>query len=135
MMTEFSFGFEVQLEEIFPRSHTIHSVISFDKQWMTIDTKDYYLGTPLPASRYEYIRIPLRMVPAAVLDRYNLHPYITHDHVYFEIRKCMYGLPQAGKILQTRLIDHLSQHIRLHAMPRAYIPPFHRRHYLLPGGR
>jgi hypothetical protein len=67
----------------------IHSVISTDKQWMTIDIKDYYLGTPLPASRYEYIRIPLRMVPGAVLDRYNLHPYITHDHVYFEIRKCM----------------------------------------------
>ena len=50
------------------------------------------------------------MVPAAVLDRYNLHPYITHGHVYFEIRKCMYGLPQAGKLSQLRLIDHLSQH-------------------------
>ncbi len=88
----------------------IHSVISSDKQWITIDIKDYYLGTPLPASRYEYIRIPLRMVPAAVLDGYNLHPYITHGHVYFEIRKCMYGLPQAGKLSQLRLIEYLSQH-------------------------
>ncbi len=26
----------------------IHSVISSDKQWMTIDIKDYYLGTPSP---------------------------------------------------------------------------------------
>ena len=115
----------------------IHSIISSDKQWMTIDIKDYYLGTPLPASRYEYIRIPLCMVPAAVLDRYNLHPYITHGHVYFEIRKCMYGLPQAGKLSQLRLIDHLSQHGFTHSMPQhpVPIPTFHPRHHLLPGGR
>ena len=77
---------------------------------MTIDIKDYYLGTPLPSTRYEYLRIPIRMIPPSVLDRYHLHPYSTHGNVYFEIRKCMYGLPQAGKLSQVRLIDHLAQH-------------------------
>jgi hypothetical protein len=76
----------------------VHSVISSDRYWMTIDIKDYYLGILLPASRYEYLRTPLRMTPTAVLDRYNFHPYITHRNVYFEIRKSMCGLPQAGKL-------------------------------------
>ncbi len=31
----------------------IHSVISSDRKWMTIDIKDYYLGTPLPSTRYK----------------------------------------------------------------------------------
>ncbi len=32
----------------------LHSVISGGHSWMTIDIADFYLGTPLPASRYEY---------------------------------------------------------------------------------
>ncbi len=30
----------------------IHSVISDKKKWFTIDIKDFYLGTPLPAERH-----------------------------------------------------------------------------------
>ncbi len=56
----------------------IHSVISSDQQWMTIDIKDYYLGTSLPSSRYEYIRIPVRMIPPEVLERYNLQHHISN---------------------------------------------------------
>ncbi len=45
-----------------------------------------------------------------IIARYNLGPLIYNKHVYFEIRKCMYGLPQAGKLSQTRLINHLRKH-------------------------
>ena len=31
----------------------IHSVVSSNKKWRTLDIADFYLGTPLPASRYE----------------------------------------------------------------------------------
>ena len=87
----------------------VHSVISGDYNWMTIDIADFYLGTPLPASRYEYLRINLKQLPQALIELYNLGPLIYNQHVYFEIRKCMYGLPQAGKLSQTRLIKHLSE--------------------------
>ena len=88
----------------------IHSVISDNYSWMTIDIADFYLGTPLPASRYEYLRIHLDKIPPEIIDKYNLTPLLYNKHVYFEIRKCMYGLPQAGKLSQTRLIRHLSTH-------------------------
>ncbi len=112
----------------------MHSVISSNRQWMTIDIKDYYLGTPLPSSRYEYLRIPLRMIPSAVLECYNLQPYIAHGHVYFEIRKCMYGLPQAGKLSQVRLIDHLAQHRFTQCPNTLPLPSRNPQHYFLSGG-
>jgi hypothetical protein len=77
---------------------------------MTIDIADFYLGTPLPASRYEHLRIHADKIPTSIMDKYNLTPLIYNRHVYFEIRKCMYGLPQAGKLSQTRLIRHFSNH-------------------------
>jgi hypothetical protein len=73
---------------------------------MTIDIADFYLGTSLPANRYEYLRIHVDKLPPAIIAQYNLNPLIYNQHVYFEIRKCMYGLPQAGKLTQTRLIQH-----------------------------
>jgi hypothetical protein len=87
----------------------IHSVISGDYKWITIDIADFYLGTPLPASRFEYLRIHVDKLPPAIIAQYNLTPLIYNQHVYFEIRKCMYGLPQAGKLSQTRLIQHLKE--------------------------
>jgi hypothetical protein len=77
---------------------------------MTIDIADFYLGTPLPASRYEYLRTHADKIPTSIMDKYNLTPLLYNRHVYFEIRKCMYGFPQAGKLSKTGLIRHLSTH-------------------------
>jgi hypothetical protein len=75
---------------------------------LTADNKDFYLGTPL--ERPEYVRIPLRYIPAHILDKYHLRPFISNGTVLFEINKCMYGLPQAGYLSQRRLIAHLAEH-------------------------
>jgi len=75
---------------------------------MTGDLKDFYLGTPL--ARYEYMRIPVAMLPDEILDHYNLRPLIHNGHVYVEIRKGMYGLPQAGRIANERLQRFLEPH-------------------------
>jgi len=88
----------------------LHSTVSDNKQWLTIDIKDFYLGTPLPASRYEYVRIELSKIPPEAITSHNLTPFIYNNAVYFEIRKCMYGLPQAGRLSQLRLISHLKEH-------------------------
>jgi hypothetical protein len=88
----------------------LHSTISDNKKWFTIDIKDFYLGTPLPETRYEYIRIERKKIPPASIAAHNLEPLFHNDAIYFQIRKCMYGLPQAGRLSQLRLISHLAKH-------------------------
>jgi phage terminase Nu1 subunit (DNA packaging protein) len=61
---------------------------------MTTDLKDFYLGTPL--AQYKYMQIPVSVIPESIMAEYKLLPLRHHDHVYVEIRKGMYGLPQAG---------------------------------------
>ena len=72
---------------------------------MTVDIKDYYLGTPM--NRFEYMRIPVKHIPDDIMHQYNLAGLIVNNHVLVEIRKGMYGLPQAGLIAQERFNIHL----------------------------
>ena len=45
----------------------INSVVSTPKaRFLTADLKDFYLGTPM--SRYEYMRVPIWMLPAAIIE-------------------------------------------------------------------
>jgi hypothetical protein len=88
----------------------LHSTVSDNKRWFTIDIKDFYLGTPLPSSRYEYVHIKRSKLPPESITGHNLEHYLNNNAVYFEIRKCMYGLPQVGRLSQLRLISHLQQH-------------------------
>ena len=85
----------------------LNSVISDVKaSYMTVDIKDYYLGTPM--NRFEYMRIPVKHIPDDIMHQYNLAGLIVNDHVLVEIRKVMYGLPQAGLIAQEILNIHLA---------------------------
>ena len=87
----------------------INSVISTDQaHFMTGDLKNFYLGTPLDC--YEYIRIPLKLIPQRIIDLYNLEAIAVNGYVWAEVRRGMYGLPQAGilanKLLQAKLEPH-----------------------------
>ena len=86
----------------------LQSTLADDADFMTIDIKDFYLNTPL--ERKEYLRIGLRYIPRAIIDKYNLDQYLHHGSILFEVCKGMYGLPQAGLLAQVRLIRHLSTH-------------------------
>ena len=73
---------------------------------MTIDIKHLYFNTPL--KRYEYLQQKLADMPKDVKRQYEFAEKATYDGwVYVEIRKGMYGLPQAGlsvqKVLEQRL--------------------------------
>jgi hypothetical protein len=70
--------------------------------------KDFYLGTP--TAQFKYVRIPVKHIPANILEQYNLAPLFHNDHVMAEVRKGMYGLPQAGILAYNRLIKHLHAH-------------------------
>jgi hypothetical protein len=75
---------------------------------MTMDIKDFYLNTPM--NRYKYMMIPVSLIPKTIFDQYKLGPLAQNGHVYVEIRKGMYGLPQAGKIANDALVPYLALH-------------------------
>jgi hypothetical protein len=77
-------------------------------KFMTADIKDFYLGTPLPEP--EYMRINLEHIPENVIQKYDMRRYSYNDAVVVEVNKGIYGLPQAGKLAQDRLITHLAKH-------------------------
>jgi hypothetical protein len=76
-----------------------------DADMMMMDIKNYYLVTPMP--RFEYMKMLLSLFPEEIIQKYSLNALAFVGWVYIEIRKCMYGLKQAGlltnKLLQTRL--------------------------------
>jgi hypothetical protein len=84
----------------------INSTLSTkDAEMMMMDIKNYYLGTPLP--RYGYMRMLLSRFPDKIINKYILRELAVAGWVCIEIRKGMYGLPQAGllanQLLQKRL--------------------------------
>jgi hypothetical protein len=81
----------------------LNSIVSTaNAKFMTLDIKDFYLNTPL--KRCEYLRLKLDDVPADIIEEYQLNAKVTKDGcVYVEVRKGMYGLPQAGILAQDLL--------------------------------
>ncbi len=62
-------------------------------------------------ARYKYMRLKLADMPADIIAHYKLRDVVTLDgYVYCEIRKGMYGLPQAGIIAQELLAKRLKEH-------------------------
>jgi hypothetical protein len=75
----------------------LNSVISTlaGVRYMTIDIKNFYLNMQM--ARYEYVRLKIDDIPQEIILQYNLKKKVDADgYVYIEIKKGMYGLPQAG---------------------------------------
>ena len=77
-------------------------------RYMCLDIKNFYLGTPM--TRYEYMKMPLSVFPEHIVRQYKLDQHAKNGFVYIEIRKAIYGLPQAGilanQLLRRRLRPH-----------------------------
>ena len=70
---------------------------------MTIDINDFYLNTPM--DQFEYMKLKLSDLPEDFVKLYNLASKVDkNSFVYLEIRRGMYGLPQAG-ILSRQLLE------------------------------
>ena len=68
-----------------------------------------YLNTDLEDP--EYVRIHISKIPKQFIDMYSLLVFVTPDGwVFFEIRKGMYGLPQAGVLAHQKLTSILAPH-------------------------
>jgi hypothetical protein len=94
----------------------LNSVLSTPgARFATADISNFYLNNPM--ERFEYMQIPVRDIPDCIMTQYTLAPLVHAGHVLVEIRKGMYGLPQAGIIANTRLQAHLATY--------GYLPVLH----------
>jgi hypothetical protein len=70
--------------------------------------KNVYLDTPL--NRYEYMKMPLSLIPQDIIKHYGLLDKVLNGYVYMEIRMGMYSLPQAGILANKLLKKCLAKH-------------------------
>eukprot|EP01034_Spumella_vulgaris_P028684 gene28684-35585_t len=86
----------------------LNATISEGADFCCADIKDFYLGTPL--ERKEYMKIQLTQIPKDIQEKYDIAKLAVDGAVMVEVRKGIYGLKQAGKLAQDRLIKHLAAH-------------------------
>ena len=71
----------------------INSTISTPgARYMCCDINNFYLGIPL--SRYEYIKIPIDILPEYIILEYNFMNLSHNRYVYYKIQEGMYSLPR-----------------------------------------
>jgi hypothetical protein len=66
-------------------------------RYFGVNIKNFYLGTPM--KYFQYIHVLAKMIPQEVWDDPCYTPHVAaNGFVYLEIRRCMYGLKEAGII-------------------------------------
>ena len=86
-----------------------NSVISTDDaRYMCLDISLFYLTAHL--EYYEYMKMPLHLFPQWIVDQYDLTKHAVNGMVHIEMRKAVYGLPQAGILANKRLRRKLEPH-------------------------
>jgi hypothetical protein len=79
-----------------------NSVISTENaRYMCLDIKNFYL-TAAP-EYFKYMKIPLALFPVWTIEQYNLHTLALDGWVYIEMRRVVWGLPQAGILANKQL--------------------------------
>jgi hypothetical protein len=56
------------------------------------------------------MRIPTKLIQHKIIEQYNLLPLVSDGHIYIEVQKGMYDLPQAGIISNQLLARRLAIH-------------------------
>jgi hypothetical protein len=59
---------------------------------------------------YEYTKIPLALFPEWIKKQYNLDTHAKDGFVFLEIRRAVWGLPQAGILADKLLCKQLKPH-------------------------
>jgi len=77
-------------------------------RYATLDLRDFYLMSRL--AQPEWIRVPTKNIPRAILEEHNLVQYIVNDHILCRVDGTMYGHPVAGRFANADLVKHLAAH-------------------------
>jgi hypothetical protein len=59
---------------------------------------------------FKYLHIPIKLTPLEIITQYNLLPLVSYGHIYIEVQKGMYGLPQVGILANHLLAKRLPPH-------------------------
>ena len=85
----------------------LNSVVSDNANFCTMDIRDFYLGTDMPAGDEEYMWIDSSHLTDQFIADYHLHEFIVpHGKSYrilMEICKTIYGLKNAGRLSKDKL--------------------------------
>ncbi len=85
----------VQTANLYTAKLHWNSVVSTkDAQYMCLDIKNFYLTAAL--EYFEYMKIPLALFPSWMVVQCNLNKLALDGWVYIEMRRAVWGLPQAG---------------------------------------
>ena len=52
---------------------------------------------------YEYMKIPLALFPRWIIKQYELENHVHNRYIYLELRRTVWGLPQAGILANKHL--------------------------------
>ena len=75
---------------------------------MTADAKNFHLNTTMKDP--EYIRISIKLIPNEIREEYKTIEFEHDRYVYVQINKGMYGLAQAGLLVNEILAKQLAKH-------------------------
>ena len=75
---------------------------------MCLDISLFYLTSNL--DYYEYMKMPLNLFPQWFINRYDLNTHAVDGMVLIEMRKAVYGLPQAAILANRKLRCKLEPH-------------------------
>ncbi len=79
-----------------------NSVISTDEAlYMCLNIGNFYLTAAL--EYFEYMQIPLALFPIWIIEQYDLKKYALNGFVHLEMRRAIWGLPQAGILANKQL--------------------------------
>ena len=85
----------------------LNAVVSSGDDLVTMDIRDFYLGTDLPPGQEEFVWIDDSHFDEAFLTKYKLHEFVvTHNgkrRLLVEICKTIYGLKQSGALSKAKL--------------------------------
>eukprot|EP00957_Ditylum_brightwellii_P084170 6399304-Ditylum_brightwellii.AAC.1 len=56
----------------------------------------------------EYMKTPMGYFPEEIIQQYQLESIVHKGHIYIKIKKGMYGVPQAEKLANEELTEHLA---------------------------
>jgi hypothetical protein len=63
-------------------------ILTTGAKYMCLDVNMFYLGTPM--EHFEYLRIPIKLIPFEIITQYAPLPLVSDGHIYIEVQKGMY---------------------------------------------
>ena len=69
-------------------------MVSERAHMMTLDIRNFYLGTPMEEPVYMFINIDT--IPQSIIDKYNLRNIVENGKVVMEVSSTLYSLKEAG---------------------------------------